>query len=209
MAQTLLLADDSVTIQRVVALTFADEDIHVVAVGDGDTAIARIESEPPDIVLADIGMPGLTGYDVARYIKQSSRLAHIPVVLLVGAFEPVDDAQAAEVGCNAVLAKPFEPQAVIATVKELLLDATRLAAEQGPAIPPQDAVRPTEAGSPPPLDAPAGDAPPSEALIDAVVRRVLDRLTEAVTRDQVAGIVSTVAERLVREEIERIKSSIT
>ena len=99
--QTLLLADDSVTIQRVIELTFADEDVQVVAVGDGDQAIARIEADPPDIVLADVGMPGRTGYEVAQYIKQSPRLAHIPVLLLTGAFEPVDQAKAARWGATA------------------------------------------------------------------------------------------------------------
>ena len=120
MAHTILLADDSVTIQRVIELTFADEDVQVVAVSSGDQAIARLNSAPPDIVLADIGMPGKDGYEVARYVKQSPRLSHIPVVLLTGAFEPVDQARAAEVGCDGVLAKPFEPQLVIGRVKELL-----------------------------------------------------------------------------------------
>ena len=61
MTHTLLLADDSPTIHRVIELTFADEDISVVAVDDGDKAIASIDRLPPDIVLADIGMPvGLT-----------------------------------------------------------------------------------------------------------------------------------------------------
>jgi CheY-like chemotaxis protein len=118
--QTLLLADDSLTIQRVIELTFAGEDIKVVAVSDGDQAIARLDSEPPDIVLADVGMPGRTGYDVAQHVKQSPALAHIPVVLLTGAFEPVDQAKAAAVGCDAVLAKPFDPQLVIGRVRELL-----------------------------------------------------------------------------------------
>jgi CheY-like chemotaxis protein len=117
---TLLLADDSVTIQRVIELTFADEDVQVIAVSDGDQAIERLEASPPDIVLADIGMPGRNGYEVAKYIKQSPRLAHIPVVLLTGAFEPVDQARASEAGCDGVLAKPFEPQLVISRVKDLL-----------------------------------------------------------------------------------------
>src|SRR5213593_1480687 len=118
--QTLLLADDSVTIQRVIELTFADEDIKVIAVSDGDQAIAQLDAAPPDIVLADIGMPGRNGYEVAQFIKQSPRLAHIPVVLLTGAFEPVDQARATEAGCDGVLAKPFEPQLVIGRVKDLL-----------------------------------------------------------------------------------------
>jgi CheY-like chemotaxis protein len=120
MSRTLLLADDSVTIQRVIALIFADEDIQVVTVSDGDQAIYAIESSPPDIVLADIGMPGRNGYEVAQHVKQSPRLAHIPVVLLTGAFEPADEAQIAASGCDGVLGKPFEPQEVIARVKELL-----------------------------------------------------------------------------------------
>src|SRR5438445_2585508 len=120
MSHTLLLADDSVTIQRVIELTFADEDVKVVAVSDGDQAIQRLDSAPPDIVLADIGMPGKNGYEVAQYIKRSPKLARIPVVLLTGAFEPVDQARAAEAGCDGILAKPFEPQLVITRVKELL-----------------------------------------------------------------------------------------
>jgi CheY-like chemotaxis protein len=122
---TLLLADDSVTIQRVIELTFADEDVTVIAVSDGDQAIERLESAPPDIVLADIGMPGKNGYEVAQYIRRSSKLAHIPVVLLTGAFEPVDQARADEAGCDGVLAKPFEPQLVIGRVKELLARSPR------------------------------------------------------------------------------------
>src|SRR5205814_2117830 len=117
---TLLLADDSVTIQRVIELTFADEDVQVIAVSDGDQAIERLEASPPDIVLADIGMPGRNGYEVAQYMHESPKLAHIPVVLLTGAFEPVDQARAATAGCDGVLAKPFEPQLVIGRAKELL-----------------------------------------------------------------------------------------
>jgi len=125
-SHTLLLADDSVTIQRVIELTFADEDVQVIAVSDGDQAIERLNSgAPPDIVLADIGMPGKNGYEVAQYIRQTPRLAHIPVMLLTGAFEPVDQARAAEAGCDGVLAKPFEPQLVIGRVKELLARAPR------------------------------------------------------------------------------------
>jgi CheY-like chemotaxis protein len=59
---TLLLADDSVTIQRVIELTFADEDVKVVAVSNGDQAVAILNDSAPDIVLADVGMPGRDGY---------------------------------------------------------------------------------------------------------------------------------------------------
>jgi CheY-like chemotaxis protein len=116
----LLLADDSVTIQRVVELTFSGEDVQVVTVGDGEQAIARIPVERPDIVLADIGMPKRSGYDVAAFVKGRPDLSHIPVLLLAGAFEPVDDARAKQVKCDGVLVKPFEPQQVVARVRELV-----------------------------------------------------------------------------------------
>ncbi|HET9271001.1 MAG TPA: response regulator [Vicinamibacterales bacterium] len=116
----LLLADDSVTIQRVIELTFSGEDIQVVAVNDGEQAIARIPVEQPDIVLADIGMPKKGGYDVAAFVKGRGDLEHIPVLLLAGAFEPVDQARAEQVRCDGVLIKPFEPRQVIERVRELL-----------------------------------------------------------------------------------------
>jgi CheY-like chemotaxis protein len=138
-----LLADDSVTIQRVIELTFADEDVHVVAVGDGDQAIALMDRMPPDIVLADIGMPGRNGYEVARHVKETPRLAHIPVMLLTGAFEPIDQDRANAVGCDGVLNKPFEPQLVIGRVKELLARLKPVSGE-----PPAPAPARVDAGPP-------------------------------------------------------------
>ena len=120
MPHKLLLADDSITIQRVIELTFAEEDVQVLAVGDGKHAIDRIQSERPDIVLADVGMPERDGYEVAAFIKGNPQLAHIPVLLLTGAFEPIDETRARAVGCDGVLVKPFEPQMVINRVKDLL-----------------------------------------------------------------------------------------
>jgi CheY-like chemotaxis protein len=120
MPHKLLLADDSVTIQRVIELTFADEDVQVSVVGDGKQAIESIRRDRPDIVLADIGMPERDGYEVASFIKNDPDLAHIPVVLLTGAFEPIDENRARSVRCDGVLVKPFEPQMVINRVKELL-----------------------------------------------------------------------------------------
>jgi CheY-like chemotaxis protein len=116
----LLLADDSITIQRVIELTFSGGDVQVIAVSDGEEAIARIAADRPDIVLADIGMPKRSGYDVAAFVKGDPSLAHIPVLLLAGAFEPVDQARADQVRCDGVLVKPFEPQQVIARVRELV-----------------------------------------------------------------------------------------
>ena len=120
MPQKLLLADDSVTIQRVIELTFADEDVQVVSVGNGQEAIDRVQRDRPDIILADVGMPERNGYEVAAFVKGNPATAHIPVVLLTGAFEPIDEGRARSVGCDGVLVKPFEPHIVISRVKDLL-----------------------------------------------------------------------------------------
>jgi CheY-like chemotaxis protein len=132
MPHKLLLADDSVTIQRVIELTFADEDVKVAVVGDGRQAIERIASDRPDIVLADIGMPERDGYDVAAFVKNDPRYSNIPVILLTGAFEPLDEDRARQVGCDGVLVKPFEPQVVINRVRELLSGRRPIARATGP-----------------------------------------------------------------------------
>ena len=170
MPHTLLLADDSVTIQRVIELTFSGQGIDVVAVGDGEQAIARIQSDRPDIVLADIGMPKRSGYDVAAFVKNDAELRHIPVLLLAGAFEPVDDARAAAVGCDGVLVKPFEPQQVIARVKELLGGTAGTPTQAIPDIArPVERLTPREPPSVPTIDrdfVPPPERAPDESLED-------------------------------------------
>ncbi len=104
----LLLADDSATIQKVVDLTFSDEGMEVITVGDGQQALEKLDEVAPDIVLADVFMPGLSGYQLCEYIKRTERFSHIPVMLLVGSFEPFDEAEARRVGADDYLTKPFQ-----------------------------------------------------------------------------------------------------
>jgi CheY-like chemotaxis protein len=104
----LLLADDSITIQKVVDLTFADEGVSVLCVNNGREAIERLEDFAPDVVLADIFMPQMNGYEVCEYIKQNQNLKQIPVILLVGSFEPFDETEARRVGADDTLTKPFQ-----------------------------------------------------------------------------------------------------
>ena len=164
MRRRLLLADDSVTIQRVIELTFADEDIDVVAVSDGDAALARLDADPPEIVLADVGMPGKDGYDVALHVRRTPALAHIPVVLLIGALQPLDEARARESGCVGVLVKPFEPHLVIAKVRELLARADGTP-ETESAGAPGTTPEPAEAG-------PAEPAAPASVSVDDYFARL-------------------------------------
>lgn len=104
----LLVADDSVAIQKVVDLTFTDEGMEVTVVGDGDQARDRLEEIAPDIVLADALMPGVDGYELCRIIRHSERLSKIPVILLVGSFEPFNEAEARLAGASDIVTKPFQ-----------------------------------------------------------------------------------------------------
>ena len=104
----LLLADDSALYRKMIDLTFADEGVRVVSFGDGQEAIDKLEDVAPDIVLADVFMPSKTGYEVCKYVKENEKFKHIPVVLLVGSFEPFDEAEARKVGADDILTKPFQ-----------------------------------------------------------------------------------------------------
>lgn len=120
MPKTVLLADDSLTIQRVVTLTFANEDVTITSVSDGDQAVESISRKRPDLVLADIAMPGRSGYQVAEFVRSRPELSTLPVLLLAGAFDHIDEAHVRTVGADGVLTKPFEPKALIGHVKQLL-----------------------------------------------------------------------------------------
>jgi CheY-like chemotaxis protein len=120
MPKTLLLADDSVTIQKVVGISFANEDIVLLTVDNGDDAVARAREARPDLVLADVMMPGKDGYEVCEAIKSDPELRHVPVLLLSGTFEPYDEERARRAGADGHITKPFEAQALVDQVSALL-----------------------------------------------------------------------------------------
>jgi CheY-like chemotaxis protein len=100
MAKKILLADDSITIQKVVELTFAEGDYEVVCASDGAQAIRKIDEIVPDIALVDVMMPQRNGYEVCAHVKKDPSLAWIPVLLLTGTFEPYDPKRSEEVGAD-------------------------------------------------------------------------------------------------------------
>lgn len=124
MAQRILLADDSLTIQKVVELTFSEKNYELLTVGTGDKALQAFKDFRPDLVMADVVMPGLTGYEVCEAVKNSSGGEHIPVILLTGTFEPFDRARAERVGCDSIVTKPFDSHALASLVADLLAKAT-------------------------------------------------------------------------------------
>jgi len=131
MARTILLADDSVTIQKVVEIACLDEDFRVVSFGNGSDAIARLGEVRPDIVLADVHMPGADGYEVCAAARD--KLPGVPVMLLVGTFEVFDPDRAQEVGASGHLKKPFDSQELLRQVKALVGSRTAPAANEAPA----------------------------------------------------------------------------
>ena len=152
MSRRILLADDSVTIQKVIELTFMDEDYEVTAVSNGDDALARLAELGPDLVIADVHMPGANGYQVCRRSKELR--PDVPVLLLVGTFEPFDEGQARAAGANAHLKKPFDSQELLQLVGELLGPTAGAAAAAAP-----EPAAPELAPPPPVITAPPAFAP--------------------------------------------------
>ncbi len=237
MPRTVLVADDSQIIQKVIRLALKDQDVEVVTVASGTEAIERIERAPPAIVLADTRMPGQNGYEVGEFVKAAPERSDIPVILMTGAFEPVDDARAQAVS-DAILVKPFEPDRLVATVREFLSNRpaasqvahaphdARVADDQpaAPVLPARPAVAPgvtpattsalpvvpePEVAGPPRAFQPAESSlDVTDDLVDRLASRVIARLSDRVIRETTTEIVTEVAERVVREEIERLKEKL-
>jgi CheY-like chemotaxis protein len=126
----ILIADDNSNVQKTVASIFQERGVQVVSVGNGEAAVRRMPELDPDLVLADIFMPVRNGYEVCEFVKKDKRFSHIPVILLVGAFDPLDEKEARRAGADGILKKPFvPPDALIAMVMSALEKNPRAAAE--------------------------------------------------------------------------------
>ena len=125
MTLRLLIADDNAAIQKMVRLAFAGEDAFVEAVSSGDAALGILKDFRPDVVLADVSMPGYSGYEVCELIRHEPEFADVPVILLSGAFDPFDEEEATRVKASGHLTKPFDPSEMIALVESLLPETAR------------------------------------------------------------------------------------
>jgi CheY-like chemotaxis protein len=209
MRRTILLADDSHTIQRLVTQTFADADFEVVSVSNGEAAIRKFEDLRPHVVLADIYMPGKNGYEVCAFVRSHAQLGATPVILLAGAFDAFDEETAKRVGANASITKPFEPGALVELVESVMQPA-----EHASATAPDDATEnpaiPAESDEEDLLGlkvvfehrAPAAAAPTDEDLariVDMVTHKVSKQVIENIAWDVVPDIV----EKVLREELKK------
>lgn len=121
MSYKILLADDSVTVQKIITLTFSDEGVDVLTVNNGNDAITRLQYMRPALVMADVSIPGRNGYEICEFVKNHPEMKNTPVVLLVPAFETFDEERAVRIGADYHLTKPFQSiRTLIATVKSLI-----------------------------------------------------------------------------------------
>lgn len=109
----ILLADDSPHAQRMGERILRDEGHEVVTVSDGKVAMLRLEDAQADLIIADVSLPEVSGFEVCEYVKRSSG---IPVILTAGPVEAIDEAEVGRVRADGILRKPFEASALLESI---------------------------------------------------------------------------------------------
>ena len=122
MSARILVADDSVTIQKVVELTFSKEDFTLIQARSGEEALRKAKEVRPDLILLDLVMPDKNGYDVCIALRADPMLRTVPIILLAGTFESFDQQRGTQAGANDFVTKPFESQVLIGKVKQLIAE---------------------------------------------------------------------------------------
>lgn len=205
MSIKVLVADDSITIQKVIGIIFGGDDYSLTVVDNGKAAIDKARELVPDILLIDALMPGMSGYEVAEAVRATPSLAHKPILILTGSFEPFDEEKAKKCGADDYISKPFESQQIITKVKELLeLGSSRSATAQvSQTVPtPEVSINQSSFDSAPVLDIPepvfaqqTSDLQPAEpADIWGAFTPEADAPEEAAATSTVATPVSAIAE---------------
>lgn len=167
MGPRILLADDSNVAQRMGKEILTAEGFDVSTVSNGQAALKKLHDFNPDLILADIFMPGTGGYELCAFVKADPQLSHVPVVLLVGAMEPYDPDEGRKAKADAVITKPLQSSSLLSTVKKLLqtwkpvtpvAQAKTAAAKPSapPTLPTEEARAPA---APPPVEEPEAPAP--------------------------------------------------
>jgi CheY-like chemotaxis protein len=158
-ASTLLAVDDSVTMRKVLEITFAGPDFRVVAVNSADAALTKLKSDKPDIVICDLTLEPKNGYEVCKSIKQMS--PQTPVLLLSSKQNPFDAAKGSAAQADDHIDKPFDTQQMIDKVKKILSQPAAAKPAAAPAMP---AAAPAPAPAPPaPAPLAAAARPPGPA----------------------------------------------
>jgi CheY-like chemotaxis protein len=207
MRRTILLADDSPTIRKLVTQTFADGDFDVVSVSNGDAAIKALDEKKPSVVLADIYMPGKNGYEVCKYVRNHPQMKTTPVVLLVGAFDAFDEDTAKQSGATANITKPFEPGSLIELVTSVLPAASAEVAESAaPAVESADSsdlLGLNEIFRKPEPPAAPSRTPITDEELDRIADRVIQKLSTQIIENIAWDVVPDITEKIVREELKK------
>jgi len=120
MAKRILIADDSVTIQKAFAMTFAGEDLMLVAARSADEGLSLAQRARPDLVIADGVMPGRSGYDLCTAIKSDPALRGVPVYILASNQNPFDESRARQCNADGHFIKPFDSLGIVTAVGDAL-----------------------------------------------------------------------------------------
>ena len=115
----ILIADDDPIILRLLQVNLDLEGFAVDTAARGEDALARARETPPDVILLDVMMPGLTGWDVARQLKEDARTAGIPIVFLSARTQEEDLRRGEELGVAAYVTKPFDPGDLVELIHQL------------------------------------------------------------------------------------------
>jgi chemosensory pili system protein ChpA (sensor histidine kinase/response regulator) len=118
-----LVVDDSITVRRVTQRLLAREGYRVALAADGLQALERLAEELPSVVLSDIEMPRMDGFDLARNIRGDSRLAHLPIVMITSRIAEKHREHAKELGVNHYLGKPYSEEELLSLVKHYCVSA--------------------------------------------------------------------------------------
>src|SRR5450432_3193925 len=148
MAKRILIADDSVTIQKAFAMTFGAEDVALTAARSADEGLAQAQKARPDLIIADGAMPGRSGYDLCLQIRSDPALRGVPVYILASGQQPYDEAKGQRSGADGHLLKPWETNAFIERVRDALSKGPSLGAPARPPVGPAHAARVTAASLP-------------------------------------------------------------
>jgi DNA-binding response OmpR family regulator len=175
-----LLADDSPHAQRMGEQILSEEGFEVVTVSDGDSALLRLEDVDPDLVLAGIGMPRRSGYEICQYVKISPRHRHARVLLIAGVKDQVDEAEVRRVQADGVVQKPFEASVLLSAVKPLVEQAVKARGERPERGPAPAAKRPAPHLPVVALIDPERVRAAVTVALDASLPSLIDEITEKV-----------------------------
>ncbi|MEE8368047.1 MAG: response regulator [Thermoanaerobaculia bacterium] len=235
MTKTILLADDSSNIHRVVELTFLGDDFQLETVLRGDEALEKFSEISPDIVIADVHMPGVSGYEVCRQVKAAS--PSTPVLLMVGALESFDEEEMSACGADNYLKKPFDSELLLQEVKRLTASSAEVTETETSTRDPQPEVggaspdlRRVKIGSPDPFHLKARASAQSiglepatssssagkgvqgavlpEQAVEAIVQRVIERLSDQAVREIAWELVPDLAEVVIRDRLQELESEV-